>query len=71
MGCIDRLPISQEELKETDLERTLDIYKDAHPGPGYNPCQILAKNILNKWYRSRHDIKTTYDADGNFDQGWR
>jgi hypothetical protein len=39
--------------------------------PCYNACTKLAKEILNKWYRLKHHIQTTYDPDGRFDDGWR
>jgi len=71
LGCIDRLPISQDLLAESDLERKLEIYKEGHPGVGYQTCQVLAKSILNKWYRNKYGIQTTYDAEGRFDEGWR
>lgn len=71
MGCVDRLPITEGELEGTDLERTLEMYRDGHAGVGYNECQSMAKNILNKWYRSRFNIQTTYDSEGRFDKGWR
>lgn len=38
LGCIDRLPITQDYLGETDLERTLEVYRDGTPGSGYNEC---------------------------------
>jgi len=75
MGCIDRLPISEGELdgaeRVSDIERTLEVYKNGYAGAGYNDCQTLAKSILNKWYRKRFNIQTTYDSEGRFDKGWR
>lgn len=71
MGCVDRLRITKDLSSESDLEQTLGHYKDGCLGNGYNPCQQLAKNILNKWYRKTLDIATTYDAEGRFDEGWR
>ena len=70
MGCIDRLPIDQALCAESDLEQALEMYKHG-VGAGYQQCQALAKNILNKWYRNRFNIQTTYDAEGNYDNGYR
>lgn len=71
MGCVDRLTITRDYLAESDLEQTLEHYKDGYPGKGYAQCQQLAKSILNKWYRKKLDIATTYDPEGRFDEGWR
>jgi len=56
MGCIDRLPINQDLVAESDLERILELYKEGIPGTGYQAAQTLAKNILNKWYRHKFGI---------------
>jgi hypothetical protein len=57
MGVIDRLPISKDIVKESDLEAVLGIYKNNEPSDlGYVECQQLSKTILNKWYRRKHNI---------------
>ena len=56
MGCIDRLPISQDQLKDTDLENSLEVYRNGQAGPGYIECQRLAKSIMDKWYREKYHI---------------
>lgn len=71
MGCIDRLPIDESYLKESDLEEMLKVYRDGEAGSGYVQCQMQAKQILNKWYRAKYKIQTNYDAEGRFDEGWR
>lgn len=71
MDCIERLPIDQQLVAESDLERILEVYKRGITDPGYAQCQQLAKNILNKWYRNKYGIETTYDAEGRFDAGWK
>ena len=71
LNCINRLPITSGYLSECRLEDSLEIYKDGDPGSGYNECQVLAKNILNNWYRAKEGIQTTYDPEGNYDHGWR
>ena len=52
------------------LEQALEVYK-CGVGSGYQECQVLAGNILNKWFREKNDIKTSYDKDGDFDKGWK
>lgn len=64
MGCVDRLPISQDQLRDTDLENSLEVYRNGQAGPGYIECQKLAKNIMDKWYRDKYHIQTTYDSAG-------
>lgn len=39
-------------------------------GSGYADSAGLAKRILDKWARVKHNIKTTYDDQGKFDRGW-
>lgn len=56
MGCVDRLPISQDQLKESDLENSLEIYRNGQAGPGYVECQRLAKKIMDRWYREKFNI---------------
>lgn len=71
LQCIDRLPIGTEYPQDCDdLEQALEVYK-AGAGPGYHECQDLAGNILNKWYREKNDIKTSYDKEGLYDDGWK
>ena len=39
LQCIDRLPISEEHLKEGgNLEGCIRIYRDGDPGTGYRDC---------------------------------
>jgi hypothetical protein len=71
LSCIDRLPVSQDHLKDCDLESSLCIYKDGDIGQSYLECKRLSKCILDKWHRDKYSIETTYDAAGNFDEGWR
>ena len=40
------------------------------PGSGYSEAAALARTVLNKWNRKKHNIATRYDEEGNFDQGW-
>lgn len=56
LNCINRLPITSGYLSECRLEDSLELYKDGDPGSGYNECQMLAKNILNNWYRATRDL---------------
>lgn len=71
LNCIDRLPITQDHLRDTDIEKILEIYKQGSGGNSYVECQRISKVILDKWYRDRYAIETTYDAAGRFDDGWR
>ena len=72
IGIIDRLPIGKDIVKESDLETVLGMYKNGEArDPGYSECQQLSKTVLNKWYRKKHNIQTTYDPEGRFDDGWR
>lgn len=73
LQCVDRLKIDDDTLSETDLENSLSLYSNQNDklSNAYNECRTLAKSILNKWYRARYNIKTSYDANGDFDLGWK
>ena len=38
LGCIDRLPITKDELEGNDLEKAINMYKENAAGPGYGNC---------------------------------
>jgi len=42
--------------KESDLVQTLQIYKGGEAGSGYKECENICQVLLNKWFRSTHDI---------------
>ena len=49
----------------------LEIYREGDAGQSYVECQRLSKCIMDKWYRDKYSIETTYDAAGKFDDGWK
>ena len=53
------------------MEKTLEIYREGHAGQSYFECERLSKCIMDKWYRDKYSIETTYDAAGRFDDGWK
>jgi len=72
LQCLDRLPITRDNLEECpDLEQYVEIYRRGDPGLSHKDSQALSKNILNKWYREKDGIQTTYDKEGAYDRGWR
>ena len=71
LNCLDRLPIARDNLEECpDLEQYVELYRKGDPGHSHKNSQSLSKNILNKWYREKDGIETTYDKEGNYDSGW-
>ena len=36
LGCVDRLPITKDELSDNDLETVVGLYRDGQPGTGYH-----------------------------------
>jgi len=52
------------------LRNALETYRSG-VGEGYKECAIIANGILNKWYREKHEIGISYDANGEFNKGWR
>ena len=40
LGCIDRLPITKDELEGNDLEKAINMYKEGAAGNnnGYGSC---------------------------------
>lgn len=71
LQCIDRLPISSDELTQIkELEQILEIYSSGVAGQGYSECANISQQILNKWSRDRYGIETRYDPAGHFDEGW-
>jgi len=47
------------------LKNTIEQFLDPAIGPSYKECSVLAKNILENWYRLEKGIKTSYEH-GNF-----
>ena len=73
---LDRLDLKKEDLNNVDghdLENALDLYTNVSGvlSSGYNECADLARAILNKWNRTKYNITTRYDSNGDFDAGWQ
>jgi|TARA_B110001450_G_C17515436_1_gene438251 hypothetical protein len=71
LKCIQNFNIVDDDLKESDLVTTLQIYKNGEAGTGYKECQTLVQSLLNNWFRSKNNIQTIYDKEGGFDDGYR
>lgn len=46
------------------------MYRRGDAGLSHKNSLSSSKNILNKWYREKDGIETSYDKEGNYDSGW-
>ena len=68
---IDRFQVNKEDMESvTDVENAMSMLSSGMAGSGYQESATLAKKIMDKWARVRHNIRTTYDDSGKFDRGW-
>jgi len=69
LNCIDSLNIETDHLEQTKLGMVLQIYaEDMAQMP---KVKRLAKSILDKWSRMIYKINQSYDAEGEYDVGYR
>jgi uncharacterized protein YigE (DUF2233 family) len=62
--------VSQRSLLG-NLEQVLKMYKQGDAGSGYKDCKQLATSILNKMYKLRFKIQSTYDEKGEYEREWK
>ena len=69
LSCINDLHLDMGQLEGRRLGVVIQYYAD---GTAKMPkVRRVAKQILDKWHRQIYNINQCYDAQGNYDEGYR
>jgi hypothetical protein len=69
LKCIDSLKVDLDMIEKSKLFYIIEFYAQ---GKSRQPLVVpLAKRIMEKWNRMKYSIKSSYDSQGEFDEGYR